>query len=126
MIDLNDIVRVVAEWDGPAGALAQMVWHYKVEVGNDEDPDDVLADIIANFESAWANIEGMITNTWVSTTLELYKRDVANHAWDGVSIDTSALLDGGMLRQGFHRGQPHLSRYLRQRHDANPENTSWG
>ena len=56
MIDLNDVLRVVAEWSGPDGSIAQLVWHYVVDAGNDEDPDDVLADIITNFETAWANI----------------------------------------------------------------------
>ena len=104
MIDLNDVLRVVAEWSGPDGSIAQLVWHYVVDAGNDEDPDDVLADIITNFETAWANIETIIHQGWQSTTLELYQRNVGLHQWDGVSVDTSLALDGASATEGQAHG----------------------
>lgn len=104
MIDLNDILRVVFEWDGAIGTLAQLVWHYRVTAGNNEDPDDVLADIVTNFESAWANIDTYISDKWLSSTVELYQRDTALHQWDGVATTTSLNLDGATAADALPQG----------------------
>lgn len=95
MIDLNDVLRVVAEWDAPEGTVAQLVWHYLVTSGNNDDPQDVLDDIITSLNAAWANIEAYVSIDYLGSTIELFKYDMGNHQWDGVAADIMAAVDGG-------------------------------
>lgn len=112
MIDLNDVLRVVAEWDGPAGSLAQLVYHFRVAAGNDEAPADVLGDIKTALETAWANIEDIVDDNWTFATLELYLRDVGAHQWDGVATTVSANLDGITAGDSVPQGAAALVKFF--------------
>ena len=114
MIDLNDVVRVVADWDGPNGAYSQLVWHYLVTAGNNEDPADVLDDIVTNFEAAWANIASVVSDAWASGSISLLQRDTSLHQWDGVAQTTSANLDGGSASDGIPPGAAALVKIFTQ------------
>ena len=94
MIDLNDVLRVVAEWDMSTDGIAQLVWHYLVTAGNNDDPDDVLDDIVTNLNTAWANVAGDISNLLEGADIELLQYDFGNHRWDGVSSQPLTAVDG--------------------------------
>lgn len=94
MIELNDVLRVVAEWDTTGGTIFQLVWHYLVTLGTNDDPIDVLDDIKTQLTVAWANIEAHINDQVAGADIELLQYDFGNHQWDGVAADSLVGLDG--------------------------------
>lgn len=112
MIDLNDILRVVAEWDTPEGTIAQLVWHYLVTAGNNDDPQDVLDDIITNLNSAWANIAAKVSNEFLGSTIELYQYDFGAHRFDGVATDTITAVDGTSVDDMVAHGAAALVKFF--------------
>lgn len=93
-IDINDVLRVVAEWDMPDGTIAQLVWHYLVTSGNGDDPVDVLDDIHTNLVAAFANVAAAVSDLVEGSTIELYQYDFGNHQFDGVATRTNSSNDG--------------------------------
>lgn len=111
MIDLNDVLRVVAEWDTSSGTISQLVWHYLVTSGNNDDPNDVLDDIITNLETAWANIEDRIGNDYTGADIELLQYDFGNHQWDGVAASPLVNVDGSSVSGHVAHGVAGLCKF---------------
>lgn len=93
-IDVGDVVRVVAEWDGPGGMLAQMVYHLKGKTGTAETPAVVAAAALTAMELAWTFIDNDLDNQIIGTVQELLQWDFTLNRWDGIDTRPYAALAG--------------------------------
>lgn len=93
-IDLGDVVRVVAEWDGPGGMLAQMVYHLRAKVGTSEAATVVAAAVLAAHQAAWLNIDNDLDSELLATVQEMLQWDFVLNRWDGVDTRPFTALDG--------------------------------
>lgn len=94
MIAVNDIMRVVLNFDMPNSVIAQLVWHYLATAGTPETEASVLAFILNNAENAFAGILADISDLVSGNEIDMFVRDVAAAQWDGVAADLSVALDG--------------------------------
>lgn len=111
-IDLNDVLRVVLTWDTAESTVAQLVWHYLVTAGNNDDPDDVLTAIDTNLDSAWANISSIVDSTMQGSLLELFQWDFTNNQWDGVANHIPGGVDGGAALEALPHGAAALCKFF--------------
>lgn len=93
-VDVGDVVRVVAEWDGPGGMLAQMVYHLKGKSGTAETASVVAAAALAAHQAAWLNIDNDLDSELAATVQELLQWDFTLNRWDGVDTRPFTALDG--------------------------------
>lgn len=93
-VDVGDVVRVVAEWDGPGGMLAQMVYHLRGKSGTPETAAVVGAAALAAHEAAWLNIDNDLDSELAATVQELLQWDFALNRWDGIDTRPFVNLDG--------------------------------
>jgi len=93
-VDVGDVVRVVAEWDGPGGMLAQMVYHLRGKSGTPETAAVVGAAALAAHQLAWLNIDNDLDSTLIATVQELLQWDFVLNRWDGVDTRPFTALDG--------------------------------
>lgn len=93
-IDVGDVIRVVAEWDGPGGMLAQMVYHFKGKSGTPESASVVAAAVLAAIQAAWLNIDNDLDSELIATTQEILQWDFTLNRWDGVDTRPYTALDG--------------------------------
>lgn len=111
-VDLNDILRVVAEWDAPQGTIAQLVWHYKVTNGSGGTPATVLAGILSQFDTAWLNIDQEISDEFLGSTMELYKYDSTLHQFDGIANTVMTNEDGTNINTYLAHGDALLVKWF--------------
>lgn len=93
-VDVGDVVRVVAEWDGPAGMLAQFVYHLEGKSGSAVSASVVAAATLAALEAAWLNIDQDLDSELIATVQELLQWDFTLNRWDGIDTRPYAALDG--------------------------------
>lgn len=93
-VDVGDVVRVVAEWDGPGGMLAQMVYHLRGKSGTPETAAVVGAAALAAHQTAWLNIDNQLDSELIATVQELLQWDFALNRWDGIDTRPFTALDG--------------------------------
>lgn len=93
-IDIGDVIRIVAEWDGPGGMLAQMVWHYRGKSGTAAPFATVGAAIVTAIEAAWLHIDQDLDSQLIASTQEMLQWDFTLNRWDGVDSRPYAALDG--------------------------------
>ncbi len=93
-VDVGDVVRVVAEWDGPSGMLAQMVYHYRGKSGTPTTAAVVAAAALSAHQFAWLDIDQMVDIELVATVQELLQWDFALNRWDGIDTRPFTALDG--------------------------------
>lgn len=93
-VDVGDVVRVVAEWDGPGGMLAQMVYHLRGKSGTPETAAVVGAAALAAHQTAWLNIDNDLDSELAATVQELLQWDFVLNRWDGIDTRPFTALDG--------------------------------
>lgn len=93
-VAVNDIIRVVAEWDIPDGTIAQLVWHMHGASGASATDAVVGAAVLAALEAAWLNIDQDVSDTVTGSLIEIYRRDLVNHRWDGIDSRPITAADG--------------------------------
>lgn len=93
-IDVGDVVRLVAEWDGPGGMLAQVVYHLRGKSGTPESAAVVGAAALAVHQLAWLNIDNQLDSELIATVQEMLQWDFALNRWDGVDTRPFTALDG--------------------------------
>ena len=85
MISAGEIIRVVVSWLVDNQDVVQMVFHYIMESGSDQDANDVLDDIIAAQTTAWnAHLDDEVADNVQGTIAELYKWDSGQNRFDGL------------------------------------------
>lgn len=94
MLASGDVLRIVLSIDEPETVLANLVWHYLVTSGSGGDEATALAAIDTMLQSAFGNINGDIFSLVTSSDLDMLKRDVPNHRWDGVASQASTAVNG--------------------------------
>lgn len=93
-IGIGDVVRLVAEWDGPGGMLAQIVWHYRGKSGTSAPPATVGAAILASVQAAWLHIDNDLDSELLASAQDMLQWDFALNRWDGVDNRVYTALDG--------------------------------
>jgi len=91
---LNDVVRVVAEWDIPDGTIAQLVYHYLVTAGTSATDLAVLGAIITQLELAWVEIDQDVNVAVLGSTLDISVWDFTLNQWDGKAQGVLLSADG--------------------------------
>jgi len=105
---VGDVLRVVAEWDGPGGMLAQMVYHYRGKSGVSATAAVVGAAVLAAMQLAWTQIDEEIDNELIATTQELLQWDFTLNRWDGIDSRPYTALDGLVIGEMFPHGSAGL------------------
>ena len=93
-VAVGDVIRVVAEWDGPGGMLAQMVYHYIGDSGAPATFGQVGTNVLAAHQAAWLHIDNALVSTLVATVQEILKWDFTLNRWDGIDTRPFTALDG--------------------------------
>lgn len=93
-VDVDDVIRVVAEWDMVGGTIAQLVYHFKGASGTAVADATLGAAIEAALQAAWANISGRIANDMVGGDITTFKWDFALSQFDGIDITPMVGIDG--------------------------------
>lgn len=93
---VGDIYRVTAQWTGHGGQdIAQWVWHYRQATGGDIAAATIAAAIVTNFQTAWDNIDGIVSADWTADTLELALWDAVLNQFDTIHTESPlSNLDG--------------------------------
>lgn len=89
-VNVGDVVRIVAEWDIPNGAVAQLVYHYLAASGTTATDVQVGTAAEGRLDAAWDQIAGIISQEVDGSTVETYLWDFVLNRWDG--IDTRPLI----------------------------------
>jgi len=85
-VDVGDILRVAVTGTSPQASVFQNVWHYSATSGTGGNPDVVLAGLAAQHAIAWADMGARISDEYTWTLYEMWKRDIINQRWDGISV----------------------------------------
>jgi len=97
MITNNDIVRLVLTWLLNSETVVQQVWHYIKDAGSDQDPADVLDDMLTEHDQHWiAHVQDHVTDDlegvegelflWDSVAGEFNQVATAAHTMDGAAV----------------------------------------
>lgn len=83
-VTVNDVVRIVGEWDVPESTVAQLVYHYiGVSAGPASDAE-ILAAVETELNLSFAFIAARVSNQVLGSTLSIFKWDFALNRWDGL------------------------------------------
>lgn len=94
-INIDDVVQIVQTWDTPLVSVAQNVWHLIMGTGSGADSDDILAAVLTQQQTAFAEISASINSTFEAVLLEARKWDFVNHRFDGVGTLAMTGVVGG-------------------------------
>lgn len=83
-VTVNDVIRIVAEWDMPSGTVAQLVWHYLGSSGGPASDTEVLVAVEAMLDAAWDHIAARVAQEVTGSTIQLFKWDFTLNRWDGL------------------------------------------
>ena len=100
----GDVCRVVAEWDAPAGTIAQLVWHYVVKSGSGVASLTLLNSIHTNLQVAWAEVEDIVSDLYTGATLSWSKWDFTLHQFDGMDAIPLTSADGASIQDPVPHG----------------------
>lgn len=103
-VGVNDVVRIVAEWDVPDGTIAQMVWHYIGLSGTPATEFQVVTAAENNLDFAWDQIKGNIDDTVLGSTIEAFVWDFVLHQWDGIGQVAMVGIDGEAINEMLPHG----------------------
>jgi hypothetical protein len=96
-VNIGDVVQVVQTWDTPLASVAQNVWHLKQISGAGSDPDDILAAVLTQQQTAFALIDQDIAQEFEAVLLELRQWDFDNDRFDGVATLAMTSMQGGSI-----------------------------
>lgn len=111
-ISVNDVVRIVAEWDVPEGTIAQLVYHYIAASGTTATEVQVLTAVEAALQAAWANLAARIDSTVLGATVEGFVWDFVLNQWDGIGAVPLIGADGTAVDEMLPHGAAGLVKIL--------------
>lgn len=83
-LNVGDVVQIIQTWDSPLVSVAQNVWHLVMASGAGADSDDVLAAVLTQQQTAFAEIALLIQEDFEAVLLEARVWDFVNDRFDGV------------------------------------------
>ena len=90
MSDPGDVFRVALTWTGVDAAVAQNVWHL-IHTGNVTVPDaGILVAVALNVAAGFVTLKDIISDQYSMIGLQLWRRNLSTHKWDGIDEDTIA------------------------------------
>lgn len=92
MIEAGDVVRIVISWLINNADTVQMVFHYLMGSGSDQDASDVLSDIVASLAAGWVtHAEDQIVDNLQADIAEMYVFNTGTGNFDGVATQTHTM-----------------------------------
>lgn len=83
-LNIGDVLQLIQTWDTPLASVAQNVWHLIMVSGAGADSDDILAAVLTQQQTAFAEIEGELNNQFEVVLIEGRQWDFVNDRFDGV------------------------------------------
>lgn len=111
-INIGDVLQVVQTYDAPLASVAQNVWHLEQVSGAGSDSADILAAILTQQQTAWAEIDSFINDEFSAVLLELRKWDFVNNRFDGVGTLAVTLMVGTSITDYEPHGVAFLGRIV--------------
>lgn len=91
---IGDIFQLTMEWQQSQSVQSLHVQHYIQTAGTTFTPQDVVDGLIANWETAWASIDGNIANETVFIEGRLSLWDSMLNEWNEIASGVSGSLNG--------------------------------
>lgn len=83
-LTIGDVIQIIQTWDTPTASVAQNVWHLVMASGAGADSDDVLAAVLTQQQTAFAEIAARVSDDYEAVLLEARLWDFVNDRFDGV------------------------------------------
>lgn len=112
MITAGDVLKIVIALIMPDNVIAQLVLNYIMTIGDDQDPADVLIDIVAQLETAWAHIDGDVVDGVTGDTAKLSLYDTVLNQWDELAARSISGFDGTSVGEMLPHGAAGVVRFF--------------
>ena len=111
-IQAGDVIRIALTGTAIGSNVFQNVWHYFMVSGAGIEPDDAFLNIESNFAQAFAFLDDLVSDEFSWDSLQMWKRDVNNHLWDGQGEELMVGLVGLEANDPLPHGVAAVCRYV--------------